>query len=132
MTTSKFILQNQRLKIGAPRRVREFCGVTCDAGKVRHSVGTLLILLLMSKSALAFDLGGTAWAKIAREEGIDPLMLYAIALTEAAGRRSGARSSHGPGRSTSRAIPFSPHPGRKPAGFWQLTATSPSMSACSR
>lgn len=82
MTTHKSILQIQCLEIGTLRRVRESRWTSFGAAKVRHSMGTLLVLLLMSKSALAFDLEGTAWANIAREEGVDPLMLYAIALTE--------------------------------------------------
>ena len=82
MTTHKSILQNQRLGIGALRCVRKSRRTACDAEKVRHGIGTLLLLLLMSKSAMAFDLDGTAWADVAREEGVDPLMLYAIALTE--------------------------------------------------
>jgi len=88
MTTHKSILQNQRLGIGALRCVRKSRWTACDAEKVRHGMGTLLLLLLMSKSALAFDLEGTAWANIARKEGIDPLMLYAVALTES-GRPAG-------------------------------------------
>ena len=36
----------------------------------------------MSTSSIAFDLEGTAWARAAETEGIDPLMLYAVALAE--------------------------------------------------
>ena len=82
MTTHKSIHQNHCLEIGTLRRVREYRWTACDARKVRHGMGTLLLLLLMSKSALAFDLEGMAWANVARNEGVDPLMLYAIALTE--------------------------------------------------
>lgn len=82
MTTHKSILQNQCAEIGTLRHVREFRWTACDAGNVRHGMGTLLVLLLMSTSALAFDLEGTVWANIARKEGVDPLMLYAVALTE--------------------------------------------------
>ena len=63
-------------------RVRISAWIARDIRAVRLGMGTLLVLLLMSKSALAFDLKGTAWADVAHEEGIDPLMLYAIALAE--------------------------------------------------
>ncbi len=82
MTTHKSILQSQCLETGTPRRVRETRWTACDVGKVRHGMGTLLLLLLMSKSALAFDLEWTTWANVARNEGVDPLILYAVALTE--------------------------------------------------
>ncbi len=82
MTTHKSILQNQCLEIGTLRYAQESRWTSYGAEKVRHSMGILLVLLLMSTSALAFDLEGTAWANVAREEGVDPLMLYAVALTE--------------------------------------------------
>jgi len=82
MTTQKSILEIQCVKVSALRRVRKSRWTSSEVCKVRHSMGTLLVLLLMSTSALAFDLDGTIWAKIARKEGVDPLLLYAVALTE--------------------------------------------------
>ena len=82
MRTSRPLFHNPSPIGGTLSRVRISSWFARDIRTVRHGMGTLLVLLLMSKSTLAFDLAGTAWAKIGREEGVDLLMLYAIALTE--------------------------------------------------
>jgi soluble lytic murein transglycosylase-like protein len=82
MTTNRPLLQNRYLIVGALSCLRVSCWIVRDTRTVRLGLSTLIVLMFMSKSALAFDLAGTAWAKIGREEGIDPLMLYAVALTE--------------------------------------------------
>lgn len=82
MRTSRPLIHNPCPIVGALSRLRISSWIARDVRTARLGAGTLLALMLMSKSALAFDLGGTAWAKIAHEEGLDPLMLYAVALTE--------------------------------------------------
>lgn len=82
MRTNRSLFHNPCLIVGTLSRLRIPSWIARDIRTVRLGVGTLLALLLMSKSALAFDLEGTAWADVACGEGIDPLMLYAVALTE--------------------------------------------------
>lgn len=55
----------------------------------RQDLPAFLLLLLLSWPAQAIDLKGTIWESAARTEGnLDPLLLYAIALTES-GRPDG-------------------------------------------
>jgi len=82
MRNSRPLLHNRCLIVGTSSRLRISCWIACDIRTVRLGMGTLLVLLLMSKSALTFDLEGTTWANVAHEEGLDPVMLYAVALTE--------------------------------------------------
>lgn len=58
--------------------------------KARRALAALWLLLLTSHSTLALDLEGTLWDRAARSQNVDPLMLYAIALTE-----SGRPEGHG-------------------------------------
>ena len=76
------LLQSDRPTFTTSNRGRNFRRPRCHARAVRRGLGALVALLLISKSPLAFDLDDTAWAKAAEAEGIDPLMLYAVALAE--------------------------------------------------
>lgn len=82
MTTNRPLLENRCLIVSALSCLRVSCWIARDTRTVRLGMSTLLVLLLMSKSALAFNLDGTAWANVSRDQGLDPLMLYAVALAE--------------------------------------------------
>jgi len=73
MRANRHLYQNRCLIVGTLSRLRTSSWIARDIRTVRLGAGTLLLLLLMSKSALAFDLDGAAWTKIARDEGIDPI-----------------------------------------------------------
>ena len=49
---------------------------------MRCVMATLAMLFLTTTSANAVDLTGTHWEEAARSAGLDPLILYAVALTE--------------------------------------------------
>jgi len=69
MRISRSLFHNHCPIVGTLSRLRLPSWIARDIRAARLGMGTLLVLLLMSKSALAFDLEGTAWANIARKEG---------------------------------------------------------------
>ncbi|MEZ5934822.1 MAG: lytic transglycosylase domain-containing protein [Alphaproteobacteria bacterium] len=83
MTTRPPISQNPRANTNERRRpLNSFAS---RAGRALTAVG---LFFLTSHASSAFDLRGTPWEHAARSQNVDPLMLYAVALTES-GRSQG-------------------------------------------